>query len=328
MINDEKHIVPIELLTKVLANEANTEERAMIDKWRNSSVANSKEYDAFIKLWNASNNITSSDSINIDSEWARMENIIHSTTQKSFSIKPVLQIAAAVIFLISASVFGLKQSQTIAHKSDNIALNDITLPDGSTISINAESKISYNKGFGKTNRDVHLKGEGYFEVTKNTELPFVVSANEAKIEVVGTRFNIKAYKNQTEVKVTVTEGKVLFAEKDSPQKNIYLSAGETGTFIRERKEISKEPEIDLNDISWKTKTLSFNNTPLSEVAKVLTNTYNIEIITSNIVGDCSITVTFEDEDLASVLKVLKSTLDITIRKDGDKLFISGERCFD
>lgn len=328
MINNEKNIIPIELLTKFLANEANAKEVAIIEKWRNSSESNQNEFKSFSKLWNTTNGLGNTQDINLDAEWQRMENAITGSKTRTITLKNYIRVAAAVLILATLSVLGLKQTQLISHKSDTIALNDIVLPDGSKISLNAGSKISYDKDFGKKHRDIVLKGEGYFEVSKNKDLPFRIRANEAKIEVVGTRFNIKAYKNQSEVKVTVTEGKVLLTEHKSPNKNIYLKAGETGTFIRKNKNLNKSESIDINDISWKTKNLSFNNTPLSEVAKILSNTYHIDIIVNDKVANCSITVNFEHDDLASILKVLKSTLDLTIRKEGNKLFISGDECLE
>jgi transmembrane sensor len=72
--------------------------------------------------------------------------------------------------------------------------------------------------------------------------------------------------------------------------------------------------------------MHFSNSPLTEVIAVIQNTYHMEIIISDSVKDCTITVDFQNQDLASVLKVLKSTLDLTIRKDGDKLYISGAGC--
>ena len=109
-------------------------------------------------------------------------------------------------------------------------------------------------------------------------------------------------------------------------KKTILSAGETGTYDRRVEAIKKKPIANSNDISWKTRIMRFDNTPLSEVIDILSNTYHIDITISEEVNDCAIPVEFNNEDLASVLKILKSTLDLTIRKDGNKLFISGSGC--
>lgn len=326
MTKDDLHIDPIELLSKVLANEASAEEKASVEEWRALSDDNRKEFEAFSKLWNTTASVSVSDEINIDSEWNRMDGYIQNTKVKTIGFKQIIRIAAAVIFLISATVLGIRQSQLVNYTSTNTALNNINLPDGSVVSLNSDSKISYNKGFGSKHRNITLKGEGYFEVAKNKELPFTVSANEAQIQVVGTRFNIKAYKNSPNVKVTVTEGKVLLTEKNTQQKNTYLSAGETGTFDKSDKTIDKKETVNINDVSWKTRVIEFNNTPLSEVADVLSNNYPATIKVSKQISNCSITVNFDNADLASILKVLKSTLNLSIKKEGDTILISGTEC--
>lgn len=79
-------------------------------------------------------------------------------------------------------------------------------------------------------------------------------------------------------------------------------------------------------MAWKSRQMYFEHTPLHEVASVLENTYQVEIEVSETVRECSITVSFEDSDLASVLSVLKSTLSLRVRVDNDKIFLSGQGC--
>jgi ferric-dicitrate binding protein FerR (iron transport regulator) len=323
---NEKNIVPIELLTKYFAGEASTEEHAMVDQWKQLSEDNRKEYEALEKLWNNSAEVAHKETIDVDAEWNKMLDVISPTKTRSLTVMRVVRIAAAVIVISGLAIFGIKQTQTTSFKTTIAEAGEIELPDGSKISLNAKSKITYSKDFGQTNRQLTLKGEGYFEVTGNANLPFVVNANEAQIKVVGTQFNIKAYKNQPEVKVTVTEGTVQFSEQKQPAKKTILKAGETGTYNRTVKAIKKKPVMDENDIAWKTKIMRFENTPLSEVVEIIKNTYHIEMSVTEEVKDCKLTVEFEDLELQPVLKVLGSTLDLTIRKTDNKYYISGNGC--
>ena len=77
----------------------------------------------------------------------------------------------------------------------------LTLPDGTCVWLNADSKLSYDNKFGVDNRDIKLEGEGYFEVNKNKELPFHVTSNDIKVEVLGTKFNVRNYPEDTLIKV-------------------------------------------------------------------------------------------------------------------------------
>jgi ferric-dicitrate binding protein FerR (iron transport regulator) len=326
MNSPDKHIVPIELLTKFFAQEANADEIAMVEKWKNSSVENTKEFLAIKKLWNTSETALQKESINVNAEWTKMQGVIVPKSASQFTFKKVLQIAAALLIISSLAFIGLKQTQTTTQKTSIAQVNNILLPDGSSISLNANSKITYDKDFGKTNRNITLKGEGYFEVAKNSKLPFIIKAYDARIEVVGTVFNVKAYKKQKEVKVTVTEGKVKLSESKKSLINTLLIAGETGTYDREKKAIKKQAVANMNDIAWKTKAITFNNTPLHEVVEVLNNTYQVNLIVTEAVKDCTITVEFVEQDLASLLTVLKSTLNLKIHKEDNKYIISGNGC--
>lgn len=88
------------------------------------------------------------------------------------------------------------------------AKSKITFPDGSIVWLNAGSKVKYDSNFAKASRKVELTGEGYFEVSKNKELPFVVSTGKLSVKVLGTKFNLKSYEEDSELKVTLKEGAV------------------------------------------------------------------------------------------------------------------------
>jgi len=327
MNDKEKHIVPIDLLTKVLAGEANADELDLIEKWQNNSEANRSEYEQFKKLWNYTTKVENKADIDVDQEWVRMEKVMSTDVKKHLGFSTFLRIAAAILILASAAVFTIRQAQTTSYNAKELALNDIQLPDGSVVSLNANSKLSFDKGFGTKHRDVKLVGEGFFEVAKNKDLPYIIQAADAQVKVVGTKFNVKAYKKQNEVKVTVTEGKVLLSDKKkSSARNIYLKAGETGRLNNTEGKIEKNETINMNDISWKTFELDFNNSTLAEVVDVLSNTYHIDIKVDDNIRNCEITVHFSNTDFVSVLKVLKSTLDLSVKKQNDIIYISGKQC--
>ena len=79
------------------------------------------------------------------------------------------------------------------------AKSKITFPDGSIVWLNAGSKVKYDSNFAKASRKVELTGEGYFEVSKNKELPFVVSTGKLSVKVLGTKFNLKSYEEDSRV---------------------------------------------------------------------------------------------------------------------------------
>jgi len=201
----------------------------------------------------------------------------------------------------------------------------LQLPDGTAITMNAGSKITYKKGFGTTHRNLTLKGEAFFEVKKE-KVPFIITANEASVRVTGTSFNVKAYEDRSYIKVTVTEGTVRLYETGQQQKEAVLLAGETGIYDKSIKTVSKLAASDLNDLSWKTRVMDFRNTPLSEVAEVLSDTYHVTFKIEPALKNCTVTVIFENRDLGSVIEVLKSTLELTILQKDNLISITGKGC--
>lgn len=326
MQNNTRHIAPIELITKYLARESGAGERELVENWIKASDENKKEFEAIENLWLASNTAIEQPEINVEAEWRRMENTLGFAKKKQLNFQTILRVAAAIFVISSLAAIGLRQSMLVKEKSGASQLSSLVLPDGSTISLNANSKISYSKNFGKTTRELTLEGEAFFEVAHDKTKPFIVIAHNSRIEVLGTQFNVKAYKNQTEVKVSVTEGTVKFSDRKKQAKSAILKAGESATYNKTNQKIILKPAVNVNDMAWKSRKMYFEHTPLHEVASVLENTYQVEIEVSETVRECSITVSFEDSDLASVLSVLKSTLSLRVRVDNDKIFLSGQGC--
>lgn len=320
----DKHITHTELLIRFFAQETTSEERLGIEKWCDLSTENKKEFDAFEKLWNISDKAKDNDTIDLDYEWKHIDNLISANKGRVINFKRVLQIAATIIVVFGLSFLLVDQTQNISNKTSFAQVQTVNLPDGSTVTLNANSKIRYSKDFGKVNRELSLKGEAFFNVTKNSELPFVIDAQGATIRVVGTQFNVKARKDNNEIKVSVVEGVVQLFESKQPAKKTVLNAGEIGVYMKKGKAIKKYKRVDTNDISWKTMKISFENSTLLEVANILSHTYHIEIEVDDSVKDNTITVDFDNKDLVSVLKVLKSTLDLKITKKDDVIFISGK----
>ena len=326
MNTEHKHIVPIELITRVLSGEAAADEKHQLEIWRTKTAENEKEYQAIAKLWNITESASGKADINLDKEWQVQNQKISGNKGRMISLNRVLQIAAAVVMVFGLAFFLNQQIHTVATKTAEAEITKVSLPDGTIISLNASSKITYDKDFGQTNRNISLKGEGFFDVASNKELPFVVQAQGASIRVVGTQFNIKAYKYQDQVKVTVIEGTVELYESKMPAKRTTLIAGETGVFVKKKKAIQKRAIHDINDISWKTKHIRFENTKLEDVITILNNTYHHNFELADHMKACRVTVEFHDKDLAAVLKVLKSTLDLKISMDKDLIVISGKGC--
>lgn len=150
----------------------------------------------------------------------------------------------------------------------------VILSDGTTVILNAASKLTFPSHFSGKEREVTLIGEAYFKVAKDSEHPFVVHTNRIKTRVLGTEFNLKAYPS-SEPHVTLIEGSVA-VNSNYGDKEIILQPGEDATLDN-----NQEFEITTIDTDyytqWKDGYFYFDNVPLIEVMKELGRWYNVNI---------------------------------------------------
>jgi transmembrane sensor len=317
---------PVAMLPKVFSGEASPEENKLVDQWISADPANREEYDSFARLWNLTARAAGSAEIDLDREWRLMESAMDPVRSRSITLAGIFRIAASVLLITSLVLAALHLTGTRTEKAPAKVLATVALPDGSVVTLNAGSKIMYKKSFGISNRDLELKGEAYFEVKQNAGLPFVVETGKTSVEVTGTKFNIKAFKQDTMVSVTVTDGAVRFFVKGQPARETTLYAGETGTYDPSANTMNKTGNENPNILSWKTRVMEFYNTPLVVVTEVLMNTYHVPLEIDPALRQCTITVSFENQELDAILDVLKSTLDLTITKKGKRFAITGKGC--
>jgi ferric-dicitrate binding protein FerR (iron transport regulator) len=129
------------------------------------------------------------------------------------------------------------------------------------------------------------------------------------------------------IEVTVAEGKVSVYEKKQPQKKVIAVAGEKAEYIKHQKALKKTENLDKNFISWKTRSIIFENDSLQNIVTTLSDVYHKSIVLRNPeLKDCTLTTSFEDEELETVFQVLESTLDVTIEEEGETIYISGSGC--
>lgn len=216
--------------------------------------------------------------------------------------------------------FRIKQQDSIAHRQL------INLPDGSTVVLNENSKLEYPPDFSSKTRDVYLNGEAYFDIKHNPLKPFIVHTGSISTKVLGTAFNIQAYRSQPFVEVTVTRGKVEVKAKEKVlgvlQKNEQITFS-TATENYTKKTVSTEPVI-----AWRKNALYFDDITLAEAALVLANRYQVSIeFTNEKIRNCQFTAAFNDSTtLDHALTVICELNNTTYRREANKIFINGDGC--
>lgn len=151
----------------------------------------------------------------------------------------------------------------------------ITLSDGTRVWLNAESTLKYPAQFSGSTREVHLAGEGYFEVMHDADKPFKVLSLGQEIEVTGTAFNVLAYEGEPNIRTTLVEGSVKIINKASGVINA-LKPGQQSTLVNGNIHIS---QTDIStQIAWKEGLFRYNNQSLEDIMHHLSRWYGVEVV--------------------------------------------------
>lgn len=193
----------------------------------------------------------------------------------------------------------------------------IVLADGTKVWLNAGSKLQYPKVFTGDVREVELDGEAYFEVAKNKQKPFIVHTRNEKVEVIGTHFNVNAYSEDHESKVSLLEGKVRVSLPKGGEK--LLNPGQQTVVHGDNMRVQ---EVNIDEIiAWKNGEFMFSNETLRSALRQVSRWYDIDIQVDPTLADITLWGTVSRMDnFDKVLKVIKMTDDnIKINLDGRKV---------
>ena len=179
----------------------------------------------------------------------------------------------------------------------------IILPDSSVVWLNSGTQLTYNNNFGNTNREIKLTGQAFFQVTKNIDLPLIVSCDDLKVKVLGTRFDVNAYSNSESISVALQSGSVelLHSKKESFQYK--LVPGEVAQYNIHSGKVVIKKSNSSHFTAWTDGILYFNDSPMKEVFAQLERKYNIDIEVNNTKIYSSVfTATIKNESLEDIFK--------------------------
>ncbi len=281
---------------------------------------------------NDSGEIPAEDLSNILDKVHHRINLQHYQKPKSRIQKLILtvsKIAAILIIglLIGISVQYFKKSELVYFTSiaPKGSVSQMVLPDNSIVYLNAGSQLKYTVEGIKGKREVFLDGEAWFDVTKNEKKPFVVHTPFYDVNVLGTQFNVKAYKNDAEITTTLEEGsvQVTSSENFKLSEPTALQPGEQLVYNTQNKTINVKKVETRMFTAWKDNKLIFINMNLKELFVLLERKYGVDIeVTNDLILDYHYDGTIKDETILEVLDLLKETLPVKYKIEGQTIFIT------
>lgn len=315
-----------ELLIKYLLNETSTEENSEVLRWIAENPANKTYYDHFRQIWETSKKLEPVSNIDEEQAWKKFKARVAVPVETNTKTVPLrykygwLKIAA--IFLIAAGIwstyrfFGATDYIPVGAGKEVMVK---TLPDGSVLTLNKNALMSFASNF-KDHRAVRLqKGEIFFKVTPDKEKPFIIEADNVKIKVVGTSFNVKHADEETEVIVETGIVKVStgndFVELHQGEK-VFIRNGTAG--------LKKETNTDQLYKYYRSKAFILNNTSLSRFIETLNEAYQVNIVIEDPrIKNLTLTTTFTEDSLDHILQTICQTLDIKqVHSEGKILLVN------
>lgn len=199
----------------------------------------------------------------------------------------VAAVAIVLLGLITVTAYWQGSRQIQSNFSDIVveaplgSKTKLTLPDGSTVWLNAGSKMIYSQGFGVSDRRLAFQGEGYFEVEKNDEMPFLVQTHDVNVTVVGTKFNFRNYPEDEEAVVELLEGKVALENQLKEESVRYLSPNEKMVLHKATGKMDITSAKVKEATLWTENILLFDEDLLPDIVRELERSYHVQIEIEN-----------------------------------------------
>jgi transmembrane sensor len=314
-----------ELLIKFLLNETDEREGITVQNWLDAAPDNKTHFLQLEKIWINSKALSGQSQVNENEAWLRFKHKADSKTHAPITQKlrpnySWLKIAAMLVLVAAGwSLYTIFSPVSYIDFTAGNTVATKVLPDGSALILNKNAKISYANNF-ENNRSIHLeKGEVFFNVVHDQSRPFVIDVDKISVLVVGTSFNIKHLKSQTEVIVETGIVKVSLGND-----HINLLKGEKAIIKNYADKLTKVPNTDQLYNYYRSKEFIANNTPLWKMVELLNEEYDANIIINDpAINNLTLNTTLKTTaSLDDNLDIICKTLDITIQCNENQILLS------
>ena len=301
-----------DLLYKYFKGNATIEEEKQILDWVDASDENRKTFQKERMLYDIALFSNEKQSIHANNK-ARIIPMLKWTTR----IAAMIAIVWGCGFLFKDYQYSrLAQLQTVTVPAGQRA--QITLADGTKVWLNSQSTLTYASNFGRQERNVSLDGEAYFEVSKNKKIPFFVNTETNKVRVVGTCFNVCAYKGSNEFETTLVEGIVDIYTSEGIKPVTRLIKDEFFGSYNGKAQKKIPPSYEY--LRWKEGLYCFDDSPFTCILSKLEKYYNVKITVKNPeVLNYRCTGKFKEQDgVEHILRVIQKDHRFTYQINEDK----------
>jgi transmembrane sensor len=255
----------------------------------------------------------------------------------SIAVAALAVIAIGVYIIAKIPRTPLSQNHTVQYTCKPGERKSFQFPDGTQVILNAGSEIYLNDQYAKNTREVFLKGEAFFEVQHNAEVPFIVHTASMDVKALGTAFNVKSYNEEGRTEAVLVRGLVEVTLKKDNNRKLLLHPDEKVMWREEKgnngvsgsaamnlelakvQPVKKSDNGDVKEIAWVQNNLAFEDESFDEIAYQLNRWYNVNIhFESNDIRQYHFTATFKKEKIEQVLEILRASKKFNYRFEGEQ----------
>jgi len=288
-----------DIITRILSGESTPEDDLALIDWLNKNQDNIDEFHGKERVWNAINVLFARERYNDKAAYERFIHNISISQRRFFSSSGIKELlnrslrwaAIGLIFMVFGSLIFYFVNENIAQLETSYyeiivpvgSRNNLVLTDGTSVWLNAGSKLSYSKNFGESDRSVYLEGEGYFQVEKNSKDPFTVITSELEIVALGTSFNVKSYRDEDVIQATLVSGSILVnrTKHKTTEQGLTLEPNQQITYFRDTRQLKLSPDVNEDNESEEVNQKEIKRTTEDELPRaILSRGIDPEIFTS------------------------------------------------
>lgn len=299
------------LIATELSGTLTADESRLLEQWKAASEDHARLYDRLVRIWHATPDAETLAAYDPNKAYRLFLSRIAEAgnTQKDTEVRqaedrgtasdghrarlrrlvlPLMRYAAAAVVVAAVCSYAFYRlgqhdmeaafAQIVVEAPEG-ATSKVTLPDSTSVWLNAGSRLTYSQGFGVKERHVRLTGEGYFEVRKNEEMPFCVSSSHIDVRVLGTKFDFRDYAEDDAAMVSLDEGRVSLALTQKRKAGEYLLLpNQRAVLDKHEGTLTVEAYAATTARLWTDGTIMLNGRRLSDIAADLSRVYAARIV--------------------------------------------------
>lgn len=316
----QKEITTAKLL-KYFKGELDQQEAMAIESWASESEENEKTLMSLAKVYNLGQLARTYTEKEVEDAWkktcARLgvaprarKPLRRQWVFWSMAVAIALLVAVNLALVLNAPVAGTDKAIILTSQQGKFV--KYTLPDSTVVTLNHNSSLEFPLAFNGDERRIKLNGEGYFDVARDEEKPFIVeTGKEIQIKVLGTEFNLQSFSSDDIVQVSLISGSVEISRNGVADFSYIMHPSERFTCNVSNWEMKVETLKGITGVEWMSNKLVFMDTTLKEVARQISNHFGVQVIIEEEgLNSIRFSGSFDNRDLGTVLSYMEQTCGI------------------